>query len=497
MLMISPSEVIMLGDIDLKENECIEYIATLEKKYPVEKWEIHGRKVWPLIRFRLFNLFMNQDNTIKPQIDKSLIFRLKYIMRTIFSLRYSYYGGKIPSKADVLILHDNMDRNIVLENGRCYDHNLDSILDFYESNNFKCISLEVINHLDNIKYPFYNESKCINFDLLKCKIMSRLKCKKIFVNMLEYDYFLKEIPLSQTLDISDIEKEVRQLNIICEYFKDIIRKKSIHVVVLQCWYGSLSMAAAMACHDLGIPCLDVQHGFAGAAGHRAYYGWSRFDDGYRYEVMPSHFWSWLPQDAEVILNWKCKDVQAVAAGKTIFLQNSYENLGSIYGYQLKDKIRKINKPCILVSLQTATVFPKWFREFIKEQTDNFIWLIRCHSCKDHVQLSFVEEIKDVKNVYTDDIDTINLDFLLQIVNIHITMWSSVVVDAYFCGVPSVVLSNQYFYNFQQIVSKKNVCYSNDKDSLLRNLTSMIVANKNKTKFSNELVGKEYLLSLAK
>lgn len=487
----------MLGEIDLKENECIEYIATLEKKYPVEKWEINGFKVWPLIRFRLLNGLIKQDNTIKPKLGKSLMFRLKYIIQNIFSLRYSYNGLEIPTKADVLVLHDNMDRNIVLEDGRCYDHNLDSIVDFYESNNFKCISLEVITHLENIKYPFYSESQCINFDLLKCKIMSRLKCKKIFVDMLDYDCFLKEISISQNMDISDIAKEVRKLNTICGYFKDIIRKKSIRVVVLQCWYGSISMAAAMACHDLGIPCLEVQHGLAGAAGHRAYYGWSRFDNGYRYEVMPSHFWSWLPQDAEVILDWKCKDVQALAAGKTIFLQNSYENFCSIYGHQLQEKIRKVHKPCILVSLQTATIFPKWFLEFIKEHNNNFIWLVRCHPCKDHVQLSFIEEVKDVKNVYTDDIDKINLDFLLNIVNIHVTMWSSVVVDAYFCGVPSIVLSNQYFDNLQRIVSEKNVYYSEDKVGLLCILNRLLVANKKKFNCGDEVAGKKYLLSFVK
>lgn len=481
----------------MREDECIEYLSSLEMKYPVEKWKINGRKVWPLIRFRLLGELMEEDNRIKAKSENKFFGRLKYIIQNICSLRYSI-NCKSPSRADVLVLHSNASRNIVLKNGKYYDKDLDPIIDFYETNNYQCMSLEVIYHFNNVRYPFYRVSKCINYDLLKCKIMARISCKKALIEMPEYDLFCNELLEKENvrLDLQGIYATIKTLNTMCEYFKDILKTKSIRLVVMQCWYSSVAMAIAMACYDLELPCVDIQHGLAGAAGHRAYCGWAKFDGGHRYEVMPSCFWSWLVADANVIKNWGCKDVYAEGVGKTMFLQNLSECFGSLYANKLREEIKKLGKTCILVSLQTATFFPKWFVEFIQEYSDKFIWIIRYHPCKDNIQLEFAELIKNVKNVYVDNIDTISLDFLLTFIDIHITIDSSVVMDAFFCKVPSIMLSEQYFYSVRDILSKDFVCYVNNKVDLLYSINEMTnrhLSNKNSS--SKVLAGEKYLLRI--
>ena len=87
---------------------------------------------------------------------------------------------------------------------------------------------------------------------------------------------------------------------IASYFKRVLARVRPKLVFVTCWYATESMACILACNELGIPSIDIQHGIQEF--HVAYARWNRVPNG-GYELLPTYFWCWSEAEASVIRGW--------------------------------------------------------------------------------------------------------------------------------------------------------------------------------------------------
>lgn len=446
----------------MTETEIKEYIYGLEGKYGVEKWVVENRHIWPLIRIKI-SFFLRHRHDKEKCIDKKnnmILVRffsvIKCICSSLFVPLYPLWRRK--QNYDVLVFHDNFDRNVNLLDKSFYDKVLDPIVDILNEHKIRVLELE--RNIGYSRANTYSKSYSVELYFMLMKLCNTLKRKNNTTLPTEYKSFLNDLPseLATELIETNLVREISLINKIASMFKLLLKRHNTKVVVLSCWYSAYNFALSIACSDLNIKSIDVQHGIAGASNHSSYAGWSKFPKDGNYEMMPSLFWAWTKEDAESINAWPTDKVKAYDFGKPVFytLDNLMKKIDS-RAFRRKN----LELPVILVSLQCGFELPNWFATYIREHSKCFIWIIRYHPNKDKCQIKFAQKVKDIENVYIDGMDSILLEVLLAEVGVHITYSSSVIVDAYMCGKKSIMLGAKAYDRYVNMIKQKNIIVANN------------------------------------
>ena len=455
----------------MNEIERIDFIKNIEYKYPVEKWTIDGVHIWPLVRSRI--AFYNRhkyDRLVKNNLYinkfKSYYAQLMILKEIIKYKKYTISKNK--ECEDVLIFHDNYDRNIKLLDGTCYDRLLDPVQSYLEKHDVNVLSIEQVRHNMN---KVYKAGTSLDLYTFCIRIYNKIFPHKYSSYLPQYENFLNDMDgdLAKSLAIKKIIKQVSCIKRISKLYKKILLENGIKIVVYSCWYDVYRYAWSLACHELGLLAIDVQHGRAGSTNHDHYTGWTKFPYKEKYEIMPNIFMTWTEKDKVAIDSWQTKAVSTFCCGKGIFLDIS--NIKKKMDLGVLNNIPR-DKSMILVSLQWGTTYPDWFVEYISSHADKFIWLIRYHPHLDDGQLVFSSKLNGIKNVYIDGIDKIMLEILLQGIVVHITMSSSVVVDAAIAGKKSVVLNKQFKEGFSYLKEQGKVFFAENANELSQKIKSI-------------------------
>lgn len=223
-----------------------------------------------------------------------------------------------------------------------------------------------------------------------------------------------------------------------------------------CYYSLLGMAFCAACHHLGIPVSDVQHGVSGRY-VRAYSSWSQCPSG-GYTTLPDRFLTWTKYDSSAI-NWTmeygCRMHQAVTSGPLWDFYKRKVGLHAESTNEWSDFISAVSgyPHRIVVTLQSSFVSPA-IKELVESSSPERCFLIRAHPNfnKGLVMNDLIAFCEKHKHVYVVEPSKIPIRLLMSIADINITGWSASVYDAYFEGVPSIIFSptgRDYFSDFIQ------------------------------------------------
>lgn len=438
--------------------EIVKTLNEIENSYPVEEWQINKIRVWPVIRKMLAASW--SDVEVYHPRKQSLLKRYGNKIIRLYQLFLSVLNFKqntLPQcDADVLVFHDNVDRNILLKDGRWYDHNLDPIVDVLNDINVPYVSLEHLFLGKENKHPFYGNSYVINIEL--------------FLHRLKYNWQNRETYSEKLIFFDDFSKQLRNKydTILCEkdvvhyanlvknyadYFKKILIRKKIKVVFLKCWYSIEGHALSLACSEVGIPVIDVQHGVAGNGYHDAYNGWKKFPSNSSYELLPSFFLCWTWEDKYSIDSWATNHVKAFCVGKSIeYSMKKIEQLTDANYLKYFTKGKKV----ILFSLSWGEDVPEWVVNFIKNNNKEYVWLIRYHPHIDIYQKKFTNALNGSENIIIEGVENIPLEMLLPRCYCHITMYSSVVIEANFNGKMSIVVHKDSEYMYGDLIKKGTV-----------------------------------------
>lgn len=453
-------------------SELMDLINYCELNYHVDSWIIENVHVWPLIRNDLF--FNNSDEfrllcssnqkTTKKIINtaETAVSFLKYI--SIFCRDYKK-KAEIYKEYQVVFLSDGI--SFTLLKNFWYDRFCDPIIDRLLEYKIRWLHLVPLR-----KYlvPRYRPSVFIQPKLDLIRVVNNIFSKRSnyqiewileFKEMIIYlKNFKDEIVLP---NIDSIKKYTFIIKCWSDYFKNILRKVNASVGLLVSYYSLTGMAFNLACNELSIPSIDIQHGLQGEL-HVAYGRFENVPD-IGYELLPSIFWCWSNFETEIINKWCINKISRHRSilGGNLFLESWREGNKNSYVKYYDKKIIKLKKKYentkhILFSLSGNEEIDKldMMIRLIKNTRDNYCWWLRLHPCfltQHRNIMNILNRHNLLKSVQIYGATKFPLYAILRHMDVHVTSISSVVIEAEKFRVPSVIfqkLGSELFY--KQVLS---------------------------------------------
>ena len=444
----------------LKLSEYMDIINDIEAKFPVDQWVISNVHVWPLIRANLvsqMNSFLNKNlayraspwltvlRNIRRSFDIASSFA-KYLHEFISNRRHN---DKIAGRdIDALFLTNSLDR--VLIDGYFYDKLADPLIERFDEQGFKSLVLERTcreqHYVPRHKPPVYIQPY-LDYLLLKNKMFLSNKSVGDFrLNCFDdFDRYLKSLNLGLTVpDIRSVQKEVVLIRATASFFKRIITQTGPAVGLSTQYYGRSGMAMNLACRETGIMSVDIQHGIESDL-HWAYGRWTRVPEK-GYELLPTVFLCWSDNEAKVVKKWskKVEKYHRPVVVGNLWLKKWLDDgdyIVSAFDSKISRMKQKHGKSIhILFTMQDETI-PTLILDAIKKSSDLCFWWIRCHPAhaEERSNIHKILSSRGYGNVVVEKASTWPLYALLRHVDIHITSWSTTVIEAAVFNVPSIII----------------------------------------------------------
>lgn len=207
------------------------------------------------------------------------------------------------------------------------------------------------------------------------------------------------------------------------------------------------LALSHAAADLGIKSVDLQHGTQ--TGWGPLYKWWNEMPPEGYKMLPDYFCVWGKRDfdhlSETIPGAKHQPI----IGGFPWIERQ-KDLGDPVSDALKAKFADAEK-VILVTLQHQNDVPEILTATIAQSPSNYLWLLRKHPKGRSPKASGVLAGKNV--VISPEIDNVVLSHLLPLVDVHMTAGSTVVLEADYFGVPSIVWDVTGVENYEEMIEE--------------------------------------------
>jgi hypothetical protein len=230
-----------------------------------------------------------------------------------------------------------------------------------------------------------------------------------------------------------------------KFFEQVLSEIKPQWAFVVSYYNIWGMAFNLACHNLGVFSVDIQHGLQGDL-HWAYGRWNNVPET-GYELLPRFFWVWSDLEAEAIRGWNSRvsEWHRPTVGGNLFLDlwRSSENEIVKYFDERMGKAKR-NREHLIHILYTVgyeeneklvTVF-----NTMKQTESLCYWWLRVHPGKVREKDVFKKLVQEngISNGEVDLATDLPLYALLRQMDLHLTFYSSSVLEAKDLGVPSVV-----------------------------------------------------------
>lgn len=438
-----------------------ELLNEFERNFPVDRWVIQGIHIWPLIRINLtFSLACSGQADDEKKGNKKNrwinllkleIASLRGFAKFIHAYMTDYQKNSRPSKStDCVFLCDGLSYDLI--NGYWFNIYCDPFIRHLKDRELSFFSMTTYH-----KYltPRHNPSMFIEpkLDYLRFKsIFTRKSLNESKESLIGFDDFisyLKDKKLSIPLpDLLSIRNNISVVRVFTDFFIRILKAVRPSAVFLVCYYNAEGMALNLACRELGIPSIDIQHGFQGEF-HPAYGRWNKVPET-GFDLLPSLFWCWSQSEADAITQWSSKVAKfhkPIVVGNLWLAEWQCNNDFVRYFDEKINNIKK-SKPAamnvlVTLSLAESQGIEPVFHAMTKSDP-SWRWWIRLHPA----QVDRMQEMEQllyahgIKNYELDSATDLPLYALLRHMDIHLTQYSSVVIEAEAFGVPSVV-TNEY------------------------------------------------------
>lgn len=469
----------------------IKIFNQIEDDFPVNELTYCGYNIWPYIRLRILNQLngdLNRDafNTNDNFNWLGSWFALnknRNLLKDIW-LKSKVLNNKsgfedFPVKSDTVFLSETFRRNEKI-NGKSINRIIDPVANLMYEIGKSVTTLEYNNlqippqpsaKVYNIQY-FLNEA---DYNLSRSEYLNRLFCvrRNVILNFYDFEkYISKNFPNLFNLNEKHFADRFGHILFYKDAFKKILRRLKPKFFFLVCFYGEIPMAASLACHELNIRSIELQHGQQGDF-HPMYTNWTCIPKNSKYELLPDIFWTWGVSSKNRIMKWAKDTLHTAIPGGNAWIDysNRWINTSNdtfFYLKKLKEKISK--KKSILFTLQPVEFcLPEFILETIKETQSEFFWLFRMHPVMKSKKEEILSKLNDfgIINFEIDISSEISLYPLFSFVDFHVTLWSSVAIEAQLFNVKTII-AHEYGY-----LSMKNYCesnvfgYANTKDDLLQ------------------------------
>ena len=460
----------------------------VERDIPTSLWEINGIKVWPLIRnyhmFWLLSQRVHDKNSqiVVSQSNTNRFWRVAkaFLYETLFSINDRKNNDKI-RKTDALIVVTSSTRFFKVD-GAWYNPYCDSITKHLNKAGIDSLVLE---YAADGKYlmPRFSSSCYIQAKsfliTIAAKIFGRATVQPLSETLAGWNSFVdileQRLGYDCTPSIDEMRFRVRQVIAYEKWFIDILKTEQPSVCLMSGYYSADNMGLIRACRKTGVLTIEIQHGVQGDQ-HFAYRKWGQLpSEGF--DLLPQIFWTWGELEKRNIESWTIgfsESHRAIVGGNPCL--HIYDHKGGcIEGYQkLPEDIprgsRKSIKRNIVFTAQAFNMLPSFLIETMRVTSD-CMWWMRIHPQYWETHTSIIKQCSaaGLSNINIDDASSMPLVSLMDICDVHVTEFSSCVLEAQSRGVFSIVINEHGPSLFAEFIAAGVVTFADNKDSLLKEI----------------------------
>jgi|GEM_PF-6663418 len=431
----------------MKPAEKIEAIIRVEQSFEVQRWQSHGIQLWPIIRNRLgpalgyslppriAKLDRNPDSSLTSNSTPTSTERLGNERQSVPLLQKQY---------DVIFLGSATGRTLL---DGSHIHRLhDPLRIEYEKEGWTCLQIEYFN-----KTPFNRRLDSLSVDSLIEGFLSKGWLEHSTTSLrFEYPDNINDFWSAIREYVEDLETlrskifySLTHTLYYREAFRKFLHEMKPKIVYVDNYPGDLHAGLILACHERGIPSVDIQHGYSSEL-HTAYGNWSKVPS-IGYNSLPSIFWCWSNSSKESIDKWATAMPHTSFLGGQPFLNYWAENKRID-----TDKSRNKNELRILYT-GTQVDDLQFLSRVIASCPGSWIWDIRLHPCNADAKQSTVAYLADL-NIPNFRIHTASEKPIFECFDqsdIHCTYFSTSTLEALNWQLPTACLHAEcldYFPN---------------------------------------------------
>jgi len=481
--------------IDSQPQDYATVISEFENDFGVEDWKYGSIHIWPIIRIALTTEWLKAaDDRRGPnsprnraKILSAIYVRLKavaYSLPSVIPLFATGFNANRLAQGNVGIFTNDISREKA--GGAYYQRFFDTLIDLQVIDATKALNFEHISHGKHP--PFRPRINTTGAELLAILFGSVLN-EFGFLSLSSCVPFseitnwcvLRGLPC-HSVTSKRIARAYASLLVLSRLYLWIIHAFKLTSAIKVCWYGLDGMALALACSRAEIPCIDLQHGVAGAGHHRAYSNWTKFPST-GYSLMPTSFWCWSRLDEQSLR--ACFDAHGINVDTKV-IGNLWAKLAKKRGHSpwyknlfcLDGKVKNWadnGSEVILVTLQGENL-PVMIRDALMLSPANWHWAIRVHP-RFATNLSVLKSLEEATQRYSFvDIkcsSASSLYPLLSAVKVHVTEWSAVYYDADLFGVKTVFVSPNSLQLFGEVIDSGAALYADTPEKLIAALRQIV------------------------
>lgn len=236
------------------------------------------------------------------------------------------------------------------------------------------------------------------------------------------------------LDEAGLTADMGKIFYFARIFEKILRALSPKALILSVYYHPVGMAWMLACRWAGVTSVDLQHGRLGPL-HGLYTDLTAAPaDGYH--LLPDRVWCWgerTKTDIERDLNPACTRHRGFVGGNAWLYKWRYGDTSAFAPPGLADfRARLAGKRKILVSLQPLDrPVPPALLDVMRTAPADWFWLLRTHPLRRHTapEIAALLTQHGIANFEIESSTSFPLFALLRMADHHVTVFSSVVVEA--------------------------------------------------------------------
>ncbi|MCO7611923.1 hypothetical protein NJH83_16925 [Pseudomonas chlororaphis] len=445
----------------VSERNFLDVLCALEKKHDVSSLRYKGTHYWPILRMLLG---FENDPLVPPSQGKTgTKERFKKYLHALSSLFENFIDPRNnqgrSGRCDVYYLTHSTCRSLKIQ-GKYFDaffsplrhwcDEADKNIDFYAEEfvpgaEYRRPRSEkttyIQKYLTLISFLGGSKSRSTELEESDIALIENLKIE------IESQGFS-----AHSINFPAIKKTLTQFDLHKERFSKVLKSTQPKIVLVVTYYNIVGFSLMAAANALDIKTLDLQHGVQGP-GHFAYGSWGRVPEG-GWDMLPRLFWNWTPEDVANVNSWGGEAHTGILGGR-IFSQYLSEMDVEFSEYKtLTSRIK--NSGCTQVVL--ITLQPIEREDFIQAllnamqsiECESVFWLFRLHPTMMEKQ-TFYSVL--FENQYSDLAlcSNLPLDYVLKLADLHITLNSSVTIEAALEGVPTLLDHNcSYYMDWQNL-----------------------------------------------
>tara|TARA_Y100000294_G_scaffold177740_1_gene204570 strand:+ start:1090 stop:2568 length:1479 start_codon:yes stop_codon:yes gene_type:complete len=467
----------------------IKLVNILEEKLNKNQLKYKNIKLLPFIRLLLFTE-SNIKNIIKLNkknfISRFVFFFLRIHNIIIKKIKYIFDIYKLKKKKiDLIFFSHNQFYYDNIENKKTnlfIDPYFKALKKKFNSLKVEIVPINYKNKNNKLFEPYY-------LNLLNVSTSSYIKKffglnseneKNTYKNF-NLKYVKSIIGNSQYIKMN---KKLDQIIFDYQIIKIFLKQLKPKIVFFNCYYLYENFSLILACKDLGIKTVDIQHG-GQELYHLMYSNWFKPQKN-GYELLPEYFWVWgKNQKNDGFLNHKKTKHKYMVGGKLQL--NFWKKNKNYFDKYLKEEkklfLSNAKKYDKIIMFAVTFEIPDIVIDLIKSSPKNWLWLFRYHPR--HTNMAGIEKkLYKLKNFNVEFkfSSKVDLNFLLNNITHVIVEYSSVIYDAEYFNVSSIILNKKKI--FKKYNSKK-MLFSENKKNILN-----FIKKNNKTKGKNCIISNE-------